>query len=910
MQKIVACLSQRTVLQILFVICSFAMGCKFSQPVVKNETNVPSNTSDSTFSDSLAMQNESSDSISTDSLALQNEFSDSISADSLAEQNEFSDSITEAEVETMHLSPNAVETIVDYFAEDSVEFDITNKKTLLFNNTNLLYEDIELKSHYVTIDFSKSELHAEGIIDSNEVLQGRPFFKQSDYEFNCHELDYNFTSKKGLIRNVIMQEGEGYLHGELVKKNADNSSFIRYGKYTTCNLEHPHFEIDFGKAKVTPNDKIITGPLYLRIADIPTFLALPFGFFPNTDKRVNGFLMPGLGTHGTLGYFMQGIGYYFAVKDMIDFRITANIYMQQAFGINIETDYVKRYKCNGEFKINYTLTPNGEPGTKGFHRNHNMHVIWRFQQDRKAHPTNSFSANVDFQTSGFRNNTAQISYDDYVSSATQSSISFNTSFKNRYSLGINANLSQNLATNYLGLDLPQINFNVQQFYPLRRKKIVGKLRWYEDISMQYTVNMRNELHTIDSVLFDNPAEAFKTFNSELTQNIPIKSTIKLLKYISWNNSASFSEVWNMKGVTQRWESDSIVHDTLYYGKIHRDTNYGFFATHNLTLSSDLSTTLYGMYVMKKGRVSAFRHTFMPSIGFSYSPYLNKMNYRTYYDSAKKREEEYDITSRGIGKTSAGIRFSLNNKLEMKVRQKNKDENEEEELKKVTLLESFSISTFYDFMKDSLRLDPISINGRTRLFKYIDLNLTLKLDPYSYDSSGIRTNTTELQRNNRLFRAKEMAWDVSFGLNLNKNFFKSKNKENTAETPTYGFKDWQISVNYSFHYNMLDNEYYYRYLRMDTLLFKYTHAFTNIVTVSGTLPLTSKWRLSFRSGYDFSNKQISHSEFTIERDLHCWIMRFRWIPVGRNRVFEFNFEPKASILKDLGEALKRKKQIAD
>ena len=942
MDKAVRCrnIGQMLVLQILFVVCGFAAGCKLSQHAGKNVANdaLPLPLNDSISADSLALQNEFSDSTFSDSLSLQNEFLDSLSADSLLFsdsiqtdslilQDEFSEPIPE--VKTMRLSPNAVETIVDYFAEDSVEFDIMNRQTLLFNNTKLLYEDIELTSHYVTIDFSKSELHAEGFVDSNEILQGKPVFKQGEYEFKCHELDYNFTSKKGLIRNVITQEGEGYLHGELVKKNADNSSFIRHGKYTTCNLECPHFEIDFGKAKVIPGEKIITGPLHVRIANIPTFFALPFGLFPNSNKRTNGLLIGnkrsttgtgkgGITYNNVFGYYLDGIGYYFAIKDRIDFAITADIYMQRAFGLQVVSNYVKRYKYNSSFDIKYQCMPNGEPTTDSFRMSNNVMLVWRHSQDRKAHPRNNFSANVDFQTSGFKKNTPSMDYDKATQSVTQSSVSFSTSFKSRYSLGINANMSQNLNSGDLNLDLPQVKFSVQQFYPLRKKKRAGKLRWYEEISMQYSVDMRNGLRTNDSILFNDTTfkDALKNFNSELNHSIPIKSTIKLFKHISWNNTITANELWRMKAVYQSWEYDSTVYttrkdslqtiDTIFRGHINRDTNYGFFTAHNLAYNSELSTTLYGMYIMKKGRVYALRHSLTPSVSFRYQPgILNQRVQQSYYDSTKMQEATYWLVG-GAYQTSASINFGLNNKLEMKVRKKKKDEEEEEEFKKVMLLESFSIRTSYDFMRDSLRLEPISINGRTLIFKQIDLSFGLRLDPYSYnDSIGERTNVTEWKANHRLFRVSSTAWDVSFSLNLNRKFFTSKKKENTRETTAYGFKDWNMSLTYSFRYNMDDNRDYYRHTVRDTVVLKYTHQFTNTLNFGGRLPLTSKWSIDFRSGYDFSSKRISYSDIGIERDLHCWKMSFRWIqPFASSRTFEFSFQAKANILKDISPPIRR------
>ena len=870
----------------MFLICGFFVSV--AQIVEENDEPSYFNGDDSTHSDSLILQNTPSDSLTEDS--------------------------------SLRISSNAVESIVDYFAQDSVEFDIKNKKSLLFNNTNLLYEDIELKSNYVEIDFSKNELHAEGITDSNEVLQGKPVFTQGAYEFKCYELDYNFTSKKGLIKNVITQEGEGFLHGEIVKKNSDNSSYIHKGKYTTCNLEHPHFEIDFNKAKVIPNDKVITGPFNLRIAGIPTFLGLPFGFFPNPNKRTNGLLMPKPGNHNTLGYYLIGIGYYFAIKEIMDFSITADIYMQRAFGISLNSRYVKRYKCNGSFEITYQNTPNGEPTTPGFYASSDIVLRWRHQQDRKAHPTNNFSANIDFQTLGFRKNSANVDFDKLTRSVSNSSVSFSTSFKSRYALGINANISQNLTTGDLGLDLPQINFNVQQFYPLRRKKVVGKLRWYEEISMQYTVNIKNGLHTTDSILFNHTSEAMRTFNSELNHSIPIKSTIKLFKYISWNNSVSLNQIVQMKSYERSWGRDTIP----TRGIIKYDTVYGLLPTNNVSYNSDLSTTLYGMYIMKKGRVYAFRHTFMPSAGFTFRPAINKWLHRTYYDSIASEEIRYSIVSTNPAyNNSASVNVAFNNRLEAKVRKKNKDEDEEEEFKKITILESFSISTFYDFMRDSLKLDPIRISGRTLLFKYINLSFNLVLDPYSYDErsgrsvnvfewnayrpssfqfhddgSGTIIHVFERQTNRHLFRLSSTAWDISFGLNLNKNFFKPKNKESTPEIPSYGFKDWYINVNYVFSYNMVENMNYYRFQQIYPDELKYTHTFRNTVNISGRIAFTPKWGLEFNSGYDFTAKQISMSEFSIERDLHCWLMKFKWRPFGTLRSFEFLIQAKASMLRDV------------
>ncbi len=900
------------VLQIIFLFCCFSIGN--AQNNVPDTAKIPAisfpvvNSSQTINPDSLSVIN---DTISKDSSEVTVPDSLLLPSDSLSISN---DSTVADSTKYFPISPNAVTSIVDYFAQDSVCFDMDSSTVYLYHNTDLYYEDINLKSNHVEINFTKNQLFAKGVLDTLEKLQGTPVFKQGTYEVKSHELTYNFESKKGYLRNVITQEGESYLHGEIVKKNEDNTSFIRHGKYTTCNLDHPHFEIAFGRAKVIPNDKIVTGPLYMRIASIPTFVAFPFGFFPNSDKHTNGLIFPKYGQHNELGAYLEGIGYYFALKDKIDFAVTANIYMRGAFGIGVKSNYIKRYKFNGNFDLRYAYTPTGERKTNLFSEKNDFSIYWQHQQDVKAHPVNRFSANVNFRTSSFSKNTVEKNISDYTQSKALSTINFSTSFRSKYSLGINAELSQDLIQGNLDMKLPQINFGVSQFHPFRRKQVAGKLRWYENISMQYTVDIQNVINTYDTILTQNFKQAFDSYRMGINHNIPIKSTIKILKYISWTNSVTFVESWQVsKQVRQDWDGYNIkitqdtagiiIRDTI--GSIIRhDTSTGFSMAHNLTISTGLSTTIYGMYTFKKGKVAAFRHTLTPSVSFNYRPGINKHLYKDYYDPYLDREIQYStvvgsLYSIPAYKASGKINFSISNRLEMKVRQK---KNGEESFKKVTLLDNVTLSSGYDILKDSLRWDALTLSGRTTLFQYFNISFSFNFDPYIIDTNGYRVNRYEIKENKRLFRFSSTAWSVSTGINLNREFFKRKNggqekQEERKESPS-GFGDWNISVNYIFNYNMGDNYDYYRYQRhVDTIIPIHTHKFTNSLSISGSFAITSKWSINFNTGYNFDEKQITPSEFYVERDLHCWIISFKWRPFGYTRGFEIGIRAKAGILRD-------------
>ena len=813
--------------------------------------------------------------------------------DTLANDSTLSDSTATK----MRISPNAITSIVNYSAIDSLTFDVKNNKAYLHNGADLSYEDFNLKAYEVELDFKENEMYAKGTPDTSGKSVETPVFKQGESSYHSEELRYNFDTKKGLIKNVITQQDESYLHGDLVKKDENNNSFIKKGAYTTCNLADPHFEAYFGKAKVIPNDKIVTGPVGVKVCGIPLPIGLPFGFFPMNTKHQNGFLMPSPGMDDTHGFYFKGFGYYFSIKDRVDFAITADLYTRGSFGAGLTSNYAKRYKFTGNINLHYDRMVTGVRKTKEFAVSNNFLVSWKHQQSAKAHPTNRFSASVSFQNSSYNKNTVAESISAATKAATTSSISFSTSWKTKFSLGINAELTQNLSQKSFNLKLPYINFGISQFYPLRRKKVVGKLRWYENISMQYTLDMTNSLSmTYDSTTNFLSKQTLEQLRYGVRHSIPIKSTIKILKHITWTNTINFTECWQFVGVHRNWHEE-IDSTGRHYGVVVRDTTRGFFASHDLTYNTYLSTRLYGMYILKKGPVIAFRHEFAPSISFNYKPGINKAIYDTYYDQINHNEVRYSLLDGmlyGVPayKTSACINFALSNKLEMKVKDKKTGGT-----KKVTILENVTLSTGYDFAADSLRWKTLDLTGRTTFLRTISLAFSFAFDPYSIDTNGRRCKITELKDNHRLFRMSSTVWSLSLGYTINQNTFRNRNNNNNkAESPS-GFGDWNINISYNLTYNLSDNYYYYMYYGNEEY-HQYDHTFRNIINVKGDFALTPKWGLRFSTGYDFTQKVFSATEIAINRDLHCWKMELSWIPFGIYRRIEFTFAAKANILKDV------------
>ncbi|MBO4402732.1 MAG: LPS-assembly protein LptD [Bacteroidales bacterium] len=782
------------------------------------------------------------------------------------------------------LSKNALKEKIRYEASDSVMMDLKGKKAHLFHDTKVKYEDVELTSDQIRIDFDSNMVYAEGTADSNGILQGKPIFTQKETRFFADGIKYQFQTKQGVVYHVITQEGDGIIHGSKIKKVNDSVTFLQRGVYTTCDLEHPHYGFVFTKAKMVKDNVIVTKFIRPEIRDIPIPIGLPFSILPNTKGHKNGILLPTYGESAELGFFLQGLGFYYYFNECLDLTLSTDLYLRGSFAVNAKTNYYRRYKYRGYLNASYSLTRRGEAKTPTYYNQQDFRLTWKHNQDSKAHPRNRFSADVNYQTSAYnKNNITDIN--NYVNSNYQSSVSFSTSWGNLYSLGINADLSQNVSTGVIRLNMPNINWNISTFYPFRRKEIVGKIRWYENISVSYNAIVSNSVQTTDS-LFMRP-EMFRQMSSGVSHSIPVSSTLKLLKNFDWNNTVSFNEYWQFKGAYRHYDGT----DSLQRAIITRDTVYGFFPLHRLSYTSTLRTTLYGMFQFRTPHLKAMRHEVTPSVSFNYTPFISQGSYFSYYDSTQKKEVSYAAVEGFLygvpaDRTSATATFSIGNKLEMKVK-KNKDTTDN--LQKITLLESFNISTSYNFMADSMNWTPVSISGRTSLFKKIFISFSCYLDPYVINGEGRRTNRLEWEANHRLFRLSSTAASLSFEYRLNNSNFR---KDPIPST----FGGWDLSFSYSLNYNLSDNYNYYHLLFFESN--RYNQTFTNTVNLNGNVRLTKKWSMGFSSGYDFTNKAISTSSLNFNRDLHCWVMSFQWRPVGYYRGFSFTVNAKSSMLQDL------------
>ncbi len=805
---------------------------------------------------------------------------------------------------------NPIEAKVVYKSTDSLRFNIRNKKVFLFSKAEVSYQQINLKSDYVDMNFTKNEVFAKGVADSNGIFEGNPVFKEGEKSFDAKELLYNFNSKKGLIKHVITKESEGYVHGEQVKKMADDITFIRHGSFTTCDLEHPHFDIRFGKAKVIPDKKIVTGPAFLYLEDIPTPLFVPLGYFPNTKNQSSGILFPTYGESPNRGFFFENGGYYFALSDYIDLALRGDIYTRGSWALRSNSNYNRRYKYNGSFSLDYASNRYGEENTPDYSKSTDFSLRWSHNQDPKAHPTSRFSTNVNLVSSNYNQFSTNAS--DFLTNTTNSSISYSTSFGGNYFLTVDLGESYNNNTRIIDLNLPTIALNVNRFYPFRKKNQTGDLSWYENISINYALNAQNKINTHDSLLFTQTM--VDKMQNGIRHSIPISSSIKILNYFTLTNSINIGERWYFKTVHKEWIYDSLytATDTVFgYEKVTDDK--GFARAMDFVVSSSLSTRFYGMLQLKKGPVRALRHVVSPSVSFSWRPDFGEPQwgyFDSYINGNTGKEIKYSRFENSLyggppdGKYG-NIAFSVGNNLEMKVRSK---KDTITGMKKIILIENFSLSTSYNLSLDSLNWAPISMSGRTTLLKNISLNYSSVWDPYVKNTNGSRLNQYEWDINKRLLRLDNTQWNVGLNLNLNPSTFKKKLQATTnqdvlpkpiSQSPVSNINEtlgehvdfnipWNLNISYTFNYSSV----------YDAKFINYDKNYIQTLSFSGDINLTSKWKFGFRSGYDFELKDFSYTSFDIYRDLHCWEMRFNWIPFGFRQSWSFTINVKATVLKDL------------
>jgi lipopolysaccharide assembly outer membrane protein LptD (OstA) len=798
-------------------------------------------------------------------------------------------------------SSNMLNSKIDYLAKDTIQSFLNKKLIILRGQANIKYENIELSAAHIEIDFNKNEVYAKGRLDSLGNLVDFPIFKEGSDVFESKEIRYNFKTQKGIITDVITEQDGGFLHSKRTKKHSQNVIDLKSGKYTTCDHEHPHYYIALTKARVIQDEKIVSGPLYMVIADIPTPVFIPFGFFPFTKERASGIIIPSYGESKSQGFHLQDFGYYWATNEYMDLTVLGTIHSFGGWKALAQSTYKKRYRFNGNVLLSYENIELSDPLSPDYVNTSAYQFTWHHAQDPKARPNSSFNANVNLRSTSanrYSNNA-----DQYLQNTVQSTINYSNDLPGT-PFRISSQFSHTLNTrdSSVSMKLPNMTLSMDPITPFMKKNPKGAPKWYEKITLNYNGTFDNAFKVKEENLFKSSIA--DTFKFGVKHNASANTSIKVLKYFSLNPSINYTERWYFKSIRKEYDESLFLSDEdTTYGKVVTDTLSGFNRVYDYYYGANLSTTIYGMYTFKPFMpIEAIRFVHKPSIGFSYNPDFSGDEYGYYGsfldapdDEGLREFTEYSYYPSGIGiygnassSESGRITMALKNVVEMKIRT---PKDTASATKKISIFDQLNFSTAYDLMKDSLNWSNLAITANTRLFDQLNLNISATLDPYALDPVTFdRINKFEWSENHKIGRLTDFSISTSYG--LSSETFKddeqsdedSKPKKSTnTEINYYNYFEipWQLNLSYSYVYSKRQN----------------VKNITQTLRLTGNFSVTKKWKVGFSSGYDFEMRKMSYTTLNIERDLHCWMMRFSWVPFGERQSYSFTINVKAAMLRD-------------
>ena len=840
---------------------------------------------------------------------------------------------------------NGINAPVHYVANDSLIYEGGSGMAYLYGDANVKYEDMDLKSEEIYMCLDSSLVHARGGKDSTGVAFGTPVFVMGKDTYETDSMAFNFKTKKGLISNVYTEQEDGFLTSELSKRNSAGEIFLQHGRYTTCDDPHPDFYLALSRAKVTPGKKVVFGPAYLVVADVPLPFAIPYGFFPFSKSYSSGFIMPTYGDETERGFYLRDGGYYFAISDKMDLKVLGEIYTKGSWGLSAASNYKKRYKYSGSFFASYQNTINGEKNMPDYAKQTSFKIQWSHRQDAKANPFRTLSASVNFATSSYERNNLTSMYNpqSYSQTTRTSSVSMTNTFSSiGMTLSTTMNLSQNMRDSSISMTLPDLNISISRFYPFKRKKMAGKERWYEKISMSYTGQLSNSINTKEDKLMHSSLT--RDWRNGMQHSIPISGNFTLFNYLNINPSINFTDRMYTNKINRSWDEQAQKEVT--------DTIDGFYNIYNWSMSVSASTKLYVFYTPWRklfgDKIKTIRHVFTPQVSFNYAPDFSSSRYG-YYETYQKTDAngnvslvEYSPYSNGLygvpgkGKTGS-MSVDISNNFEMKIKSDTDSTGE----KKISLIDELGASMSYNFATDIRPLSDLSTRLRLKLTKSYTFNLNAVFASYAYelDENGrpVLSNTKTLWGMGKFGRFQGMSQNISYTLDNNKvsNFFKwlrgekvdkkkDKNsrdedeedefnretnedddmqrgqrgarKENAgkAETDEDGYMKFSIPWSLSFGYGITMRENTGGQFNYDKM--RYPYKFTQTLNCSGNIRISDGWNISFSSGYDFENKKISMTTASLGRDLHCFNMSCQLV-LAPYTSYNFSFRCNAATLTD-------------
>ena len=801
------------------------------------------------------------------------------------------DSVKNVKVDSLNSEENdePLEHQIIYNARDSIRYETLGQKIFLYGDAYVKYEEMELKAEFFEIDNQKNTITAFGTKDSLGKDVGNPVFNDGDKELVCRKMVYNLKTKKGKIYDIVTKEGDLILMGKEVKKDSNNVTYFSKLSCIPCQYADSRTIFKTNKAKIIPDDKIITGPLYLEIGGVPTPLGLPFGYIPNTKKRHSGILLPFYGNSDNLGFYLKDGGFYWGINDQTDMTIRGDIYSYGSYGLRTLNNYRVNYKYSGSLALGFSEFKNGDKEVpNSYSKQRDISINWRHSQDQKNNPNTRFSSDVNIRTSKYNTLNAQ-NTGQYLTNTFQSNINYSRSFK-LSTVSINARHNQNTTTRQMDLTFPELTFNVNRFYPFKNETRI-KQNPLDKIGISYLFEARNTLSGKDTTIFKGTIGDSLKYGAR--HSLPISTNITLFKYFTLTPALNLSAVMYTKTTDKE----------LNYAtnKITSSQNKNFKTGYDANFNTSFTTKLFMDYIFKSSKLKQVRHLLIPTLNYTYRPDFGDKQFGFWKDimtdTTTKKITKYSVFENTLfnGPTQGeqnSLGINLNNNLEAKIR-KNTDTGFVD--KKVLLLQNVSFNGQYNFAADSFKMSMISATGRTKIWKFFDLVFNSNFDPYEYDfTNNYRTKDYALSKSGKLvrFTTGNIALTAAFSSSTLKSTIKKPDLTNGAEQGAVSTNTAQSQQQLPWNLNV-----YYK-IDFNKMAIKSTDKQIQSLNFSGDITVTKYWKIGLTSGYDFTNKNLSYTSLNIYRDLHCWEARIDWVPFGFRKSYSLTINLKSSMFSDI------------
>jgi hypothetical protein len=812
-------------------------------------------------------------------------------------------------IDTLTISKDSLDAPIKYKASDSGVLMIPTKEFILYGKANVRNKDVSLDAATIQYDQTGQMVKAYGARDTTGNPYSKPNLTQGDMKTISDSILFSLKTFKGLTKNTYVQQGEMFVHSDVSKKVSATEYYGYRNRFTTCNLDTPHFSIRSRRIKMISNKLAVSGPAAPEFEGVPIPIGIPFGIYPLVQGRHSGILPPAFNVSEDYGLGLEGLGYYKVINDYIDVVTRANIYSYGGWTLNVSPKYQKRYRFNGGLNItfqntkalnrSYGYSASSFPADE-FTTTKSYSINWQHSQDARVRPGTNFSASVNFASSKYNQTVLNNPYLNFQNQLS-STINYSKDFRGKANLSISANHNQNNRTRLVNLSLPNIGFNVNTFYPFQKKESVGASKWYEKLGIGYSGSFSNQISYYDTAGV-TLKKLLDTTRWAATHNIPISIVLPALGPVTISPSVSYSENWYAQKTILNWNNPNKRLDTSMVKGLYRSSQMSFGVSAN--------TRIFGTYQFKKSKnIVAIRHEIRPTIGFTYTPDLSsKFFYTTQVDTFGHTARLSQFGSSGFGGTNAGsITFGIDNLLEMKVRDRS-DSTKPKATKKVKLIDGFGFNSSYNLLADSFKLAPFQFYARTTLFSVVNITGGFTLDPYQVDSTGFKKNIYTWAR------SKPSLGRLTSGNIALSTQFKSKPKDGKKDSermpvdPFLTPDEQQRQLQYArsnpaefTDFNIpwsLNLSYSLNYTKTFAANYQYVTQVFSSVNFSGDFSLTEKWKVGGNGYYDIKTGGLQQFSMFVTREMHCWQLAINVNPIGLYRSFSITLSPKSGILRDL------------